>query len=94
MKSYRRDLEDLANRVEAGTGLQFEKERGLENIINSVVEAQELMDIYAGLKNREDTHLKELLRKFIGGTALRIAMPGSLCGRRPMGWPPNDLLRE
>lgn len=68
---YRRDLEDLANHVEAGTGLEFESERGLENIINSVVEAQELIDIYAGLKNRQDMHLEELLQKFIGGTPLR-----------------------
>ncbi len=35
---YRRDLEDLADHVEASTGLEFEKERGLENVINSVVE--------------------------------------------------------
>jgi hypothetical protein len=40
---YRRDLKDLADHVQAGTGLQFEKDRGLENIINSVAEAQELM---------------------------------------------------
>jgi len=52
--TYRRDLGDLANHVEAGTGPQFEKERGLENLINSVVEAQELIEIYAGLKSRED----------------------------------------
>jgi hypothetical protein len=57
---YRRDLKDLADYVEAGTGLQFEKERGLENLINSVVEAQELIEIYAGLKNREDAHLADL----------------------------------
>ena len=68
---YRRDLEDLADHVEAGTGLQFEKERGLENVINSVVEAQELIEIHAGLKNREDAHLADLLRKYIGGTELR-----------------------
>jgi hypothetical protein len=68
---YRRDLKDLADHVEAGTGLQFEKERGLENLINSVVEAQELIEIYAGLKNREDAHLADLLRKYIGGTPLR-----------------------
>jgi hypothetical protein len=69
--TYRRDLGDLANHVEAGTGPQFEKERGLENLINSVVEAQELIEIYAGLKSREDGHLADLLRKYIGGTALR-----------------------
>jgi hypothetical protein len=69
--TYRRDLEDLAAHVEAGTGPQFEKQRGLENIINSVVEAQELIDIHAGLKSQEDAHLADLLRKYIGGTALR-----------------------
>ena len=68
---YRRDLEDLADHVEAGTGPQFEKERGLENIINSVVEAQELIEIHGGLKSREDAHLADMLRKYIGGTALR-----------------------
>jgi hypothetical protein len=68
---YRRDLEALADHVEAGNGLQFEEKRGLENIINSVVEAQELIEIYAGLKNREDAHLADLLRKYIGGTPLR-----------------------
>jgi hypothetical protein len=57
--------------VEAGTGLQFEKKLGLENVINSVVEAQELIDIYGGLKRREDAHLADLLHKYIGGTALR-----------------------
>ena len=69
--TYRRDLEALADHVEAGNGLQFEEKRGLENIINSVVEAQELIEIYAGLKNREDAHLADLLRKYIGGTPLR-----------------------
>jgi hypothetical protein len=69
--TYRRDSEDLADHVEADTGLQFEKERGLENIINSVVEAQELIEIHAGLKSREDAHLADLLRKYIGGTPLR-----------------------
>ena len=69
--TYRRDLKDLAAHVEAGTGLQFEKKRGLENIINSVVEAQELIEIHAGLQNREDPHLVDLLRKYIRGTALR-----------------------
>jgi len=69
--TYHSDLEDLARHVEAGTALQFEKERGLENIINSVVEAQELIEIHAGLKNRDDSHLADLLRKYIGGTALR-----------------------
>jgi hypothetical protein len=68
---YRRDLEDLADHVEAKTPVDFEKERGLENIINSVVEAQELIDIHAGLKNRQDAHLADLLRKYIGGTELR-----------------------
>lgn len=68
---YRRDLEDLADHVEASTGLQFEKERGLENVINSVVESQELIEIHAGLKSREDAHLSDLLRKYIGGTAFR-----------------------
>jgi len=68
---YRRDLEDLADHVEAGTGPQFERERGLENVINSVVEAQELIEIHAGLKSREDAHLAAMLRKYIGGTALR-----------------------
>jgi hypothetical protein len=64
-------LEDLADHVKAGTGLQFEKERGLENVINSVVEAQELIEIHAGLKSREDAQLGDLLRKYIGGTPLR-----------------------
>jgi hypothetical protein len=68
---YRRDLEGLANHVKTGTGLQFEKKRGLENLINSVVEAQELIDMHAGLKNREDVHLADLSRKYIGGTTLR-----------------------
>ena len=68
---YRRDLEDLADHVEAGTGLQLEKERGLGNIINSVTESQELIEIHVGLKNREDADLGDLLRKYIGGTALR-----------------------
>jgi hypothetical protein len=36
-----------------------------------VVEAQELIEIHAGLKSREDAHLADLLRKYIGGTALR-----------------------
>ena len=36
-----------------------------------MVEAQELIEIYAGLKNREDAHLADLLRKYIGGTPLR-----------------------
>ena len=57
--------------MKAGTGLQFKKKRGLENLINSVVEGQELIDIHAGLKNREDVHLADLLRKYIGGTTLR-----------------------
>jgi hypothetical protein len=69
--TYRRDLDDLTAHVEARTGLQFEKKRGLENIINSVVEAQELVEIYAGLKNRDDKHLADLLHKYIAGTELR-----------------------
>jgi hypothetical protein len=68
---YRRDLEDLADHVKAKTAVDFEKERGLENIINSVVEAQELIDIHAGLKNRQDAHLGDLLHEYIGGTELR-----------------------
>lgn len=69
--TYRRDLQDLADRVAAGTGPQFERERGLENLINSVVEAQELIEIHAGLKSREDAHLADMLREYIRGTPLR-----------------------
>jgi hypothetical protein len=73
MRIYLRDLEDLERHVQQGTGEQFEDERGLANITNSVVDAAELVEIHTGLKNREDPILKKLLVKYVRGTDLRSA---------------------
>ncbi len=68
---YRRDLADLVAHEKAGTTKRLEKKRTAERLTNSLLESQELIDIYSGLKNCEDAALPDELKKFIRGPELR-----------------------